>query len=92
LLAIHSLKFMIMAKGVHKGSEFHNIGETWDQNERNRPEGNDPSRKDNDTSGTTISNDLDQTIKEEAEEYDRDNKEDRLMGGERASVNDEPER
>jgi hypothetical protein len=81
-----------MANGVHKGSEFHNIGETWDQNEKNKEGGGIPRRKDDDTRGTTIGNDLDRKIKEEAEEYDHENKENRVMGGERASVNDEPER
>jgi hypothetical protein len=80
-----------MAKGIHKGSEFHNIGETWDQNERNRAGNENPGRK-RDENATTISNDLDRTIKEEADEYDHDNKEERVMGGERASVNDDPER
>ena len=80
-----------MAKGVHTGSEFHNIGETWDQNERNRTGDENPVRK-RDESATTISNDLDRTIKEEADEYDHENNEDRVMGGERASVNDDPDR
>jgi hypothetical protein len=78
-------------KDVRKGSEFNNIGETWDKNERNRESGRTPRREDADNRGTTISNDLDQTIKEEAEEYDHENKENKVMGGERASVNDEPE-
>jgi hypothetical protein len=80
-----------MAKGVHKGTEFHNIGETWDQNERNRTGNENPGRE-RDESETTISNDLDRAIKEEADEYDHDNKEERVMGGERASVNDDPDR
>lgn len=80
-----------MAKGVHKGTEFHNIGETWDQNERNRTGNENPGRL-RDESATTISNDLDRTIKEEADEYDHENKDDRVMGGERASINDDPDR
>ncbi len=79
-------------KDVRKGSEFHNIGETWDKNERNRERGSAYGREDEDKRETTISNDLDQTIQEEAEEYDHENKENKVMGGERASVNDDPER
>ncbi|MCU7549715.1 hypothetical protein OCK74_11355 [Chitinophagaceae bacterium LB-8] len=81
-----------MAQDVQKGSEYHNIGETWDQNERKRAGGEPPRKKDDNNTGTTISTDLDRAIKEEAAQYDHENKEDRVMGGERASVNDEPER
>jgi hypothetical protein len=71
---------------IHRGTELNNVNETWNQNERNR--GND------DASGatgdaTTVSNDLEQIIREEAAEYDRANKEERLLGGERATINDD---
>ena len=36
-----------------------------------------------------VGEDLQQVISEEAAEYDRDNKEDRLLSGDRASVNDD---
>lgn len=81
-----------MAKGIHKGTEFHNIGETWDENERNRPREGASRNIEEDNRAAAVGNDLDRTIHEEADEYDRDNKEDRVMGGERASVNDDPDR
>ena len=76
----------------HKGSELNNVSETWKENERKRQQG-----EDNDLSGApgradTVSNDLQQTIHEEAAEYDRANKEDRLLDGERATLRDEESR
>ena len=76
-----------MAKGIHKGSELNNVSETWDQNERQRESGNAPRREDTDE--VSGGNDLEQVIKEEAAEYDNVNKEDRLLSGERASINDD---
>ena len=78
-----------MAKGIHKGSEFQNINETWDQNERNRAQGNAPGLEENVSNPNTGQEDLDQVIREEAVEYDRTNKEEKLLGGDRASLNDE---
>ena len=81
-----------MAKNIHRGSELSNISETWDQNERNLHEGNAAS-----SAGTTENTagtgneDLDEVIRKEASEYDHSNKEDRLLGGERATVNDDPD-
>ena len=69
-----------MSNTIHKGTEHNNIKETWDQNEK---EGT-PT-----PASGTISNDLDEIIKEEAAEYDEANKEERTLGGDRASVNDE---
>ncbi len=77
-----------MAKGTHKGSEYSNINETWDQNERKRESGNTPGT-DEVASTPTTSKDLEQTIREEAAEYEKVNKEERLLGGDRATVNDE---
>ncbi|HEX8316331.1 MAG TPA: hypothetical protein VF609_15115 [Flavisolibacter sp.] len=75
---------------IHKGTELNNINETWNQNERMR-EGNDNMGTTNveDTAGT--GSELDQTIKEEAREYDNANKEERVLDGERATVNDNPD-
>jgi hypothetical protein len=72
-----------MAKGIHKGTELNNIQETWNENERRRAAGEDVGRQ------TGIGEDLQQVIREEAAEYDNDNKEDRLLSGDRASVNDD---
>lgn len=69
-----------MSKSIHKGTELNNIKETWQQNEK---EGT-PAPASN-----TGSNELDETIKEEANEYDEANKGERTLGGDRASVNDE---
>ena len=71
----------------HKGTELNNIKETWEQNERAR---NNAAGSERPPSGpSTVSTDLQDTIKEEAAEYDNANKGDRLLGGDRASVNDE---
>ncbi len=78
-----------MAKGIHKGTELNNVSETWDQNERMRNSGNADSTENTTGSETTGGNNLEQVIKEEAAEYDNDNKENRLLGGDRASVNDD---
>lgn len=72
-----------MAKGIHKGTELNNIQETWNENERRRAEGEDVG------SQTGVGEDLQQVIREEAAEYDNDNKEDRLLSGDRATVNDD---
>jgi hypothetical protein len=64
---------------TQKGSELNNVRETWDRNERNsggKPEG-------------SPSTDLDQTIKEEAAEYDNSTHESRILGGDRATVSDD---
>jgi hypothetical protein len=70
-----------MAKGIHKGTELNNVKETWDQNEKQ-------GDKDKNSS-TGLNKDLQQTISQEAEEYDNVNKEERTLGGERGSVNDD---
>lgn len=69
-----------MAKGIHKGTELNNVRETWEQNEKNRENRDEP---------VSSNNELDQVVKEEAAEYDNDNKKNRLLGGDRATVNDE---
>jgi hypothetical protein len=84
-----NLKKYIMAKGIHKGTEFNNINETWNQNERNNPGGNAPGQEASAPNANTGREDLDRVIKEEATEYDTTNKEDQLLSGERASINDD---
>lgn len=71
---------------IHKGSELNNVRETWQQNEQSG-EGSNVERTSNDT--TDLPNELKQTIAAEAAEYDNANKEDRLLDGDRASVNDD---
>lgn len=72
----------------YKGTELNNVNETWQQNERLRERGE--SRIDTANNRSTATNeDLDQTIREEAAAYDEANKEDRVLGGDRATVNDD---
>jgi hypothetical protein len=80
-----------MAKGTHKGSKLANVAETWDQNERKREEAGGPEREaETSRSEEAITdNDLIRVIKEEAAEYDNENKENRLLGGQRATINDD---
>ena len=69
-----------MSKPIHKGTELNNVKETWEQNEKEQTRTNRP----------VIANEsLEDKIQEEARQYDDANKEDRLLGGERASVNDD---
>lgn len=75
-----------MAKGIHKGTELANVKETWNENEKR---GADESNAVTNDDATSVSNDLQQTIEEEASEYDEANKEDRLLSGERATIDDE---
>ena len=69
-----------MSKNIHKGTELNNVKETWDQNEKEGLKKSGPS---------TTDESLERTIKEESSEYENANKEERLLGGERASVNDD---
>ncbi len=78
-----------MAKSIHRGSELNNISETWDENERKRESGTAPGRESTASNVASEGNDLEQVIKEEAAEYDNANKENRVLGGDRASVNDD---
>jgi rubrerythrin len=71
-----------MSKSIHKGSEFNNIKETWKENEKEQ------EQVSTNTPSTTDEN-LERVIEEESSEYDNANKEERLLGGDRASVNDE---
>jgi hypothetical protein len=78
-----------MAKSIHKGSEFNNIQETWNQNERNNADSNATNQPVSAPASNTGREDLDRLIEEEATEYDTTNKEDQLLSGDRASVNDD---
>ncbi|RYZ00401.1 MAG: hypothetical protein EOO11_01610 [Chitinophagaceae bacterium] len=68
-----------MVTSRHRGTELNNVRETWEQNERDG--GMTPA-------SNTGSDGLQRTIREEAAEYDRNSGEERLLGGDRASVSD----
>lgn len=75
---------------AHRGTELNNVKETWQQNEQQDARG---ARRINTDDPTTVSSDLQETIAAGAAEYDNANKEDRLLDGDRASVNDnDPDR
>lgn len=73
---------------IHKGNELNNVRETWNRNEEERARENSPASMTTNNAGA-VSDDLQQTINEEAAEYDRANKVDRVLGGDRATVSDE---
>ena len=79
-----SLKTKRMA--IHKGTELNNINETWQQNEKQQNEG---KLTDLSSAPAGVSQDLQQTISNEAAEYDNADKEERLLDGERATLRDE---
>lgn len=69
-----------MPKNFHKGTELNNVKETRDQNEK----------RDINTKGSPdLNQSLENTIENEASEYENANKEERLLGGDRASVADD---
>jgi hypothetical protein len=77
-----------METNNHKGSELNNVKETWDQNERNLRNGN-AGAEDSIPSESAPTTDLEQLIRQEASEYDNTNKENRILSGDRATVNDD---
>lgn len=79
-----------MENNTSKGSELNNVRETWDQNEKLREKENLSGTEGNTFSEQASENELEQLIKQEAREYDNENKENRILGGDRATVNDEP--
>lgn len=78
-----------MAKNIHKGTELSNVSETWEQNERNRQTGSALERINTTVPEEPSGNRLDLVIREEAAEYDAGNKEERLLSGDRATLNDD---
>lgn len=78
-----------MANGTHKGTELNNVNETWNENEKRLAEGNATGKEINTSDAGAVGDALDQVIKDEAAEYDNANKEERILGGERATLNDE---
>lgn len=79
-----------MENGTHKGSEFKNIIETWEENERRKEKEGLSGTEGTATTEASTGSDLDQLIKQEAAEYDNENKENRVLTGDRATINDEP--
>ncbi|TKK71806.1 hypothetical protein FC093_01950 [Ilyomonas limi] len=75
-----------MENNPHKGTELNNVQETWNENEKRREE--ESGTSDMPQEETAPATTLDKLIQQEAHEYDNDNKENRLLGGDRASVND----
>lgn len=73
----------------YKGSECRDIIETWEQNERDRESGKFSGKDDTVATEAACSSVLEQVIKEEAADYDNENKENQLLTGDRATVNDE---
>lgn len=71
-----------MSKAIHKGTELNNVKETWEKNEQSKPQGGEEA---------VAGNDLQRTIRKEAKEYDEANKDERILGGDRASVDDNKE-
>lgn len=78
-----------MENNTNKGSELNNVSETWDKNERLREKENLAGTEGNTTGEEAPQSELEQLIKQEASEYDNENKENRILGGDRATVNDE---
>ena len=78
-----------MAKGIQKATGLNNVSETWDKNERTRGNANNTGNNEP-VGGSDVpaASELDRLVKDEAAEYDNENKEDRLLGGDRATVND----
>lgn len=64
----------------HKGKELNNVKETWERNEKEQPQ-------QQATGGPET--DLDQRVQQEAADYDQKSGEDKLLGGDRASVSDD---
>ena len=73
----------------HKGSEYQNVIETWEQNQKNKTNQEAVPAEGDNSNTEAPRNNLDQVIKQEADEYDNDNKENRVIGGDRATVNDD---
>jgi hypothetical protein len=75
-----------MENSTHKGTELNNVQETWNENEKRREE--EGTNAENTQQEAAPATTLDKIIQQEAQEYDNENKEDQLLGGDRASVND----
>jgi hypothetical protein len=73
-----------MSNEIRKG--LNNVKETWEANEKAR---NEESTNSNESEQVPAASELDRVVREEAADYDNTSNEDRLQGGDRASVNDD---
>ena len=78
----------------NKSSEFKNVTETWDENERKLNEEklrqeNLPAMELKIPDDAPSMDELEKIVKTESIEYDHSDKEERILGGDRASVNDD---
>ena len=79
-----------MANETRRVTGLNNVSETWDQNEQKRAEqAANGTPHDAPAEEVPAASELDQIIREEATAYDNENKEDRLLGGDRATRNDD---
>jgi len=78
----------------NKSSEFKNVTETWEENERKLKEEqlrmeNLPAMELKVPEDAPSVDELEKIVKTESIEYDHSNKEERTLGGDRATVNDD---
>jgi hypothetical protein len=73
----------------HKGSELKNVTDTWAENERILREENQLKEEIKIPDEAPSGDELENIVRMESNEYDHSNKEDRLLGGERATMNDD---
>ena len=64
----------------HKGTELNNVRETWEKNEREYV---------NTNAAATTDENLQRVIEEESSEYENTKSEDKLLSGDRASIDDD---
>lgn len=72
-----------MSLEIRKG--LNNVKETWEANEKNREQENRNDAADQ----VPAASELDRVVREEAADYDNTSNEERLQGGDRATVNDD---
>jgi hypothetical protein len=74
-----------MANEIRNGSGLNNVSETWDANERkNLNDQNSGGAED-----VPAASELDRVVREEATEYDQTSSDEKLQGGDRATVRDD---
>lgn len=78
-----------MPRETRRVTGLKNVSETWDQNEQKRAAGGAPSEPGTENEDMASASELDRVIREEAAAYDLENNEERLLGGDRATRNDD---
>lgn len=73
-----------MANEIRNRSGLNNVSETWDANERKNLSDQNSSAED-----VPAASELDRVVREEAAEYDQTSSDEKLQGGDRATVRDE---